>query len=741
MKKILSIGIFIFITAGLYISCMDSSPNRQMADLLSDIANKNNTFANVFAPDARVKFFDSVMASPSSRPSDIANAEYFMGTAALLAGNEQKSVASLESLLQRIPVMDLSRRRIVLHDLAIAYMRLGERMNCVYDHREESCIFPLSAKGIHYDKTGSEKAIAIYRVLLENDPEDLESMWLLNVAYMTTGGYPHNVPERFLLKGLNTDTITSVKPFIDVAVNIGMHTKNMAGGSLVEDMNNDDYLDIVTSSWSLNERMHYCRNNFNGTFTDISDSSGLGLLSGGLNIMQTDYNNDGLKDIHVLRGAWKGKFGNEPSSLLRNNGNGTFSDVTQEAGMLAFFPTQTATWADFDNDGWLDVFIGAESTAENYHYSKLYMNNKNGTFKEVASVAGVGIADFVKGVTSGDYNNDGLTDIFISTLTGNKFLFKNEGLQTTGTVHFKDVSSDAGISSNHERTFPTWFFDYNNDGWQDILICSYEFDKSLAWYAAAEAMGKPIGKSGRVILFENKKDGTFENVSEKAGLTKIAFAMGSNFGDIDNDGYPDFYLGTGNPQYQSLVPNKFFKNVDGKGFIDATTAARMGNLQKGHGVSFADMDNDGDADIHIDMGGAYAGDIYQNSLYINPGQNNNRWINMRLEGTTCNKPAIGARIKVTFKENNVERSVYTTVNSGGSFGANPLVQHIGIGQATAIDRIEIKWPGSSTVQVVKNVQPGDHIKVKQGVDKYTKVTLLKVDYTAQKSGLISCSPK
>ena len=120
---------------------------------------------------------------------------------------------------------------------------------------------------------------------------------------------------------------------------------------------------------------------------------------------------------------------------------------------------------------------------------------------------------------------------------------------------------------NKTRTFPTWFWDYDNDGWLDILVCGYEFDGSLAWYSAAEALDIPVDNSGKVFLFRNNHDGTFEDVSEKAGLNKIAFAMGSNFGDIDNDGYLDMYLGTGNPLYQSLVPNKMFKNIEAAGLL------------------------------------------------------------------------------------------------------------------------------------------------------------------------------
>jgi hypothetical protein len=557
---------------------------------------------------------------------------------------------------------------------------------------------------------------------------------------MTTGGYPHRVPAAFLIKDLNEDTSRLVKPFIDVAVNIGFNTKNMAGGSIIDDFNNDGYLDLVTSSWGLKEGMHYCRNNSNGTFTDVSDSSGLQGLTGGLNIQQTDYNNDGLKDIFVLRGAWRGKFGREPNSLLRNNGNGTFTDVTKQSGLLSFSPTQTATWADFNNDGWLDVFVGNEtsSTMSEYHPCELYINNKNGTFKEIGAVTYADLAAFVKGVTSGDYNNDGWPDIFISTLDGQNRLFRNDGVKN-GIVQFTNVTIQAGLAANQSGTFATWFWDYDNDGWLDLLVCGYQFHKSLAWYAAAEALGMDVGNSGKVFLYRNNHNGKFEDVSQKVGLNKIAFAMGSNFGDIDNDGYSDIYLGTGNPLYRSLVPNKMFKNIQGKQFVDVTTIARVGNLQKGHGVSFADLDNDGDEDIYIEMGGAFVGDAYENSLYINPGQNKNHWITLALEGTVCNRAAIGARIKVTFKEKGMVRSVYRDVNSGGSFGSNPLRQHIGIGEATTIESIEIKWPVSNLVQVFKNVPADESIRIKENSNTLSKLQLAKVDFLSQRSGIISCA--
>ena len=217
--------------------------------------------------------------------------------------------------------------------------------------------------------------------------------------------------------------------------------------------------------------------------------------------------------------------------------------------------------------------------------------------------------------------------------------------------------------------------------------------------------------------------------------------MGANFGDIDNDGYLDFYLGTGNPQIKSAIPNKLFKNLNGKSFLDVTTSARVGNLQKGHAVSFADLDNDGNEDIYIKMGGAYTGDAYENSFYLNPGQNNNHWIDILLQGTVSNRVAIGARIKVSFKDSGLERSVYRDVNSGGSFGSNPLSQHIGVGKATIIEKIEITWPVTGRVQVFENLPVDKHFKITEASNTYTTYNLSRLDFISKGPGLISCSPK
>lgn len=156
-----------------------------------------------------------------------------------------------------------------------------------------------------------------------------------------------------------------------------------------------------------------------------------------------------------------------------------------------------------------------------------------------------------------------------------------------------------------------------------------------------------------------------------------------------------------------------FRNDRGHKFQDITTAGGFGHLQKGHGVSFADIDNDGDQDVHEDMGGAVPGDVYPNVLFENPGFTNH-WVKLKLQGIRANRCAIGARVRVDFDEQGATRSVHRTLGSGGSFGSNPLRMEIGIGKATRITAIEITWPGSGLHQKLGPL-PADHLyRIEEG---------------------------
>jgi hypothetical protein len=157
-----------------------------------------------------------------------------------------------------------------------------------------------------------------------------------------------------------------------------------------------------------------------------------------------------------------------------------------------------------------------------------------------------------------------------------------------------------------------------------------------------------------------------------------------------------------------------FRNVGGRRFEDVTGPGGFGHLQKGHGIAFGDIDDDGDQDVYEVMGGAYAGDVYPNVLFVNPG-NGNRWLTLELEGVRSNRSAIGARVRVVVDEGDGrEREVHALVGTGGSFGSSSLRQEIGLGQARSIRRLEVRWPGARRPQVVERVPLDRYVKLRQG---------------------------
>ncbi len=216
-------------------------------------------------------------------------------------------------------------------------------------------------------------------------------------------------------------------------------------------------------------------------------------------------------------------------------------------------------------------------------------------------------------------------------------------------------------------------------------------------------------------LYRGDGRGGFEDVAARCNLTQFLLPMGANFGDLDNDGWLDIYLGTGYPDYESLTPNVMYRNDGGTSFVDVTFAGGFGHLQKGHSVAFADLDHDGDQDVFEQMGGIFPGDRYGDVLYDNPGFGNH-WITIRLVGVRSNRSAIGARIRVTIAENGRSRSIYKHVNSGGSFGANPLRQTIGLGQATRIEALEVYWPTTDRTQTFDDVPMDGLIRIVEGRD-------------------------
>ncbi len=667
-----------------------------LSDRLAEQLQGKLTNASTVSERFRLQFQLAIQQINSARPDAALNT---------FAAMERLVAESAGALDQRTQT-ELRLRK------AMAFFRLGEQENCLATHNADSCVFPLRPKAFHLLPRGSRGAIALFSAHLAEHPKDLSTRWLLNLAHMTLGEYPDHVNPQYLIPPERFASEYELPRFLDVSDGLGIDANDLAGGCIVEDFDQDGFLDLVISAWDLQGQLRYFHNSGQGTFQERTSEAGLVGLVGSLNIQQTDYNNDGRPDIWALRGAWLGEGGRIPNSLLRNNGDGTFTDVTEEAGLLSLHPTQAARWFDYDGDGWLDLFIGNEtSDPRRPHRCELYHNNRDGTFTECARAAGINVTAFVKGVACADYDNDGRPDLYLSVRdSGPKILLHNDGPDSSGQWRFRNVAAAAGVNSTIQ-SFATFFFDYDNDGWEDLMVFGYGLENGVG-DVAADYLGMPnSGEKPRV--YHNNRDGTFQDVTVETHLNRICHTMGHNYGDLDNDGWLDFYCGTGDPDFRMLIPNRMFRNCDGRFFQDVTTATGTGHIQKGHGIAFADFDDDGDQDVYSALGGAYSGDFARNALFMNPGSTN-RWIKLRLVGTKANRPAVGARLKVTLQTPAGRREVHRVVSSGGNFGSNPWRQEIGLGDATAIVSVAIRWPGSDTRQEITGLEPNHSYEIREG---------------------------
>lgn len=648
----------------------------------------------------------------------------------LQAGDSEGAIQQIEHIRQvcdRLAVrLDAYSDQRLRDTLALAYLRWGEQQNCTQHHSQNSCIVPLTGSGIHVDKRGAQGAVRVLTATLQRDPKSWQARWLLNLAFMQLGLYPDGVPTQWLASPTLFESEYDIGRFPDVASSVGLSVTGHAGGVVMEDFDGDGLLDLMISSSGPLDQLRFFHNNGDGTFSERTKESGLTGELGGLNLVAADFDNDGHIDLLVLRGGWWREHGKYPLSLLRNNGDGTFEDVTQKAGLMSLHPTQTAAWADFDNDGWLDLFVGHETSGREKHPSQLFHNNHDGTFAEVAVPNGLADLGFVKGVAWGDFNNDGRPDLYVSRLGQGNLLFRNDGARDPRHPRpdrwkFTDVTAKAGVAEP-VRSFATWFFDYDNDGWPDLFVAGYWNETSDD--IGAFQLGKPY-KAETPRLYHNNRDGTFTDVTQQVHLDRTILAMGASFGDLDNDGWLDIYIGTGASDLDALLPNRMFRNNGGARFQDVTTSGGFGHLQKGHSVAFGDIDNDGDEDIFEEIGGALPGDTYQSVLFENPGHGGH-WISLELEGMITNRSAFGARLDVTAETKTGLRHIYRTVGYGSSFGGNPLRQHIGLGDASAIARIAVTWPTSHLTQDFRGIRMDSFYKLKEGSTSLTQLSYKKI---------------
>lgn len=414
--------------------------------------------------------------------------------------------------------------------------------------------------------------------------------------------------------------------------------------------------------------------NINGYFYEGS-LNGISNTQKTKQIVWVDYDNDGDKDLFLA--VLEG-----PNKFFRNDGNLNFTDISSTIG---FFQddlyTYSVSFGDIDNDGDLDAFIcnrdGPNENQRNYLY-----RNDNGTYVDITQTAGIIMTSELSFcAVFFDYNNDGYQDIYVSNdkPTYINRLYKNNG---DGTFDDVSVSSGAGVYIN---AMTTTVGDYNNDGWFDIYVTN-----------------TPEGNA----LLKNNGDGTFTDVAGTSGTIFNSVGWGAVFLDADNDGYEDLYVsGSLDGSNATFLPSAFYHNQGDGTFVIPSNIGFQNDTRESYSNAIGDINNDGKPDIVV------SNDTENNFLWKNTSANLHNWLKIKLEGTTGNKDGIGNVIEV--KANGMSQYRYTLCGEG-YLSQNSSYKFIGIGNATSIDYVKVTWKHNGQVETINNIQPNQAITIKEG---------------------------
>ncbi len=498
--------------------------------------------------------------------------------------------------------------------------------------------------------------------------------------------------------------------------------ETMPAGVAVLDYNNDGFEDIYfingaaipglakkdPSSWN---RLY--RNNGDGTFTDVTAKAGVAGEGYSMAVAAGDFDNDGWDDLFIA--------GVNRNILYHNNGDGTFSDVTQKAGLAEAGPAKpwsiSAGWFDYDNDGWLDLFVvnyckwapgrdpycgenkpGYRAYCDPRLYqglpNALYHNNRNGTFADVSAVSGIG-AHIGKGmaVAFADYDGDGRMDAFVTNDTERNFLFHNDG-----NGRFSEVGIQAGVAFNIDgkavSSMGVDFRDVDGTGRPDLVTTALSNES--------------------FCLFRNIGKGLFMDASYPSGLTALSLpwaGWGVGLFDLNNDGAKDIFTANASARdneelYGSRTyrqPNSVFANTGEGRFVDAGATAGTAAQPGAHrGCAFGDFDNDGRVDVVVSSLNEPA-ELLRN--VSNPRQH---WFDLLLTGRRSNRDAIGAVVRVTSGSGKVQYNHVTTAVGYASSSSRRV--HFGLGDEGAIRSVEIRWP-SGAIQEVEHPKADQCLRI------------------------------
>jgi hypothetical protein len=417
----------------------------------------------------------------------------------------------------------------------------------------------------------------------------------------------------------------------------------------------------------------------------VTLEAGFGKVESGFGAAWGDYDGDGKPDLYIARNGWAGPL---QDSLLHNKGNGTFEEVTKKAGIDEPGSGFHVTWFDYNRDGWLDIYVSNGVTLDR-NINHLYRNNGNGTFTNVTREAGLEEEQRAGtiGIAIGDYDQDGWPDLFVHGRMRPNRLYHN-----LGGGKFEEVARQAGVAGNgRQNGYVALFQDMDSDGDLDLITVSLAmWEHVIAGYRADYV---PVPDDDLIKYFRNDGNGHFTDVSTQSGFVYPLGIMAANTADVDNDGYADLYFGTGNPDLRRQEPNVLYQNTGQGTFVDRSRSAGVWSQGKGHGITFTDWNGDGYLEIYAEKGGFYHGDLYHSSFFLNvtPHQNHFLMIDLSQEGP--NGLAVGAG--VTVQAGNLK--IYKEVTSGRGFGSSdPPTLHFGLGKNRAIERLRVRWPDGSS---------------------------------------------
>ena len=489
----------------------------------------------------------------------------------------------------------------------------------------------------------------------------------------------------------------------------------MLGGVAAFDYNNDGCMDIfVTNGATLpgekktepQYRNRLYRNNCDMTFTDVTEKAGLAGEGYSMGIAAADFDNDGFVDLFVT--------GLRHNTLYRNRGNGTFEDITVRAGLdKPAMWSVSAGWLDYDNDGFLDLFVtnyvawtpetevSCKLDGKSFYChpgdykglpNQLFHNNRDGTFTDVSASSGIG--DSIgkgMGVSFGDFNGDGLTDVFVANDSIANFLFQN-----LGNGRFKEVALETGVAYNTQGKavagMGSDFRDFNNDGLDDIALDGMYWDG----FTLYRNRGKP-----NFFVDETVSSGLALSTPRRTG-------WGMGMYDFDNDGYKDLFYATSHfpgteaqVRSQAATSNLVLRNLANGRFADVSRLAGPDFQRPAlfHGAAFADFDNDGRVDVVVT---AVNGSL---RVFRNISPEPGHWIALRLIGTRSNRDGLGARVRLNLPGGSSEYN-HATTSVGYASSSEPIVR-FGLGPYDFAPEIEIRWP-SGSVQTLHDVK-GDHV--------------------------------